>query len=415
MFLFFALAFGFCIVTVITSLKDGMAENVYFSAQEHYAGDLVFVGYTKTGEVSRHLDKRAVDTIFNTIRDEKIPVTRYTERTLYNDDTILFFNGNSVLLRYLNGVDWHNEETYLNNLSYASGGNKNLHDNSIILSDQVASVLGVQCGDNLILELKNNSGQKNTGNFIVEAIFKDNTVFGFYKGFISKKTMNQLLGFSEEECSSIGIFLPDRQSAEKYKTVLQKELSGKILSAPLINSDAQFKDERDKRWNGIKIFILTIPVYISDIYKILDALNLLSVFLYAMMLIIILVSASVTFNLILHERTKEIGTMRAIGFYEADIRHILICETFLLGTVSVIIGFFLSVFLTNLAGFISFAWFPSFDIFLKNGRLTAFFTPFNEAINIIAVYFVLFLAVWFPVFRTSRAPLPEMLSGSMKG
>ncbi|MCL2602501.1 MAG: hypothetical protein FWD91_06775, partial [Treponema sp.] len=40
-FLMAALVFCFAIVTFITSMKDGMYDNLYHTAQSHYAGDIV--------------------------------------------------------------------------------------------------------------------------------------------------------------------------------------------------------------------------------------------------------------------------------------------------------------------------------------------------------------------------------------
>jgi ABC-type lipoprotein release transport system permease subunit len=414
-FLFFALALGFCIIAVIVSLKDGMAENVYFSAQYHYAGDIIFVGYDYDRDIPRYLDKKTIDVVLETISESKTPVERLTLRTLYNDNSVLFFNGESANLRYLNGVDWDNEAPYFNNLDYVGGGTSSLNDDSIILSEQIASVLKIRCGDNLIMELSDNYKRKNTHTFIVDAIVRDNTVFVFYKAFISRKTMNDLIGSEEDSSSTVGLFLKNKADTDKYKKILQKELSKKTLTSDLINTNDEFRAGRNETWKGVKVFIVTIPIYISDIYQILDALNLLSYFLYAMMLIIILVSASVTYNLILHERTKEIGTMRAIGFYENNIRSILIFETFMLGTLAIIAGFLLSLVITHSTGSLSFEWFPSFDIFLKNGRLVPLFKPLEIFAQIVAIYITLFLAVCVPTFRSSRQPLAEMLSGSMKG
>ncbi|GHV84285.1 hypothetical protein AGMMS50212_16250 [Spirochaetia bacterium] len=61
-----------------------------------------------------------------------------------------------------------------------------------------------------------------------------------------------------------------------------------------------------------------------------------------------------------------------------------------------------------------FDWFPSFEIFLKNGRLNALFKTGETLLNIIVVYIVLIAAVYVPVMRSSRSPLPAMLTGSIK-
>jgi putative ABC transport system permease protein len=133
-----------------------------------------------------------------------------------------------------------------------------------------------------------------------------------------------------------------------------------------------------------------------------------------MTLLIILVSAGVTYRLILNERAKEIGTMRAIGLYEKDTRRVLLSESFVLATLSIVTGFLLSLFINWIISRLSFSWFPGFEIFLRNGRLMAVYNPFSAALNIAAVYVILFLAVYVPSFGLSRSPLPGLLSGSGK-
>jgi ABC-type antimicrobial peptide transport system permease subunit len=161
-------------------------------------------------------------------------------------------------------------------------------------------------------------------------------------------------------------------------------------------------------------FLLTVPVYVSEVTQILQALNIIAYFLYVMMLLIILVSAGVTYRLILHERAKEIGTMRAIGLYQKDIRRVLLSESFILATVSLVTGFCLTLFINWIVSRLSFSWFPSFEIFLKNGRLFALYNPLVVALNVAAIYVILFIVVYVPSFRLSGSPLPELLSGASK-
>jgi ABC-type antimicrobial peptide transport system permease subunit len=167
-----------------------------------------------------------------------------------------------------------------------------------------------------------------------------------------------------------------------------------------------------KPWKGINVFVVTLPVHLSEVAQLLDAMNLLVYFLYGMMLLIIFASAAVTCRLILHERTREIGTMRAIGFYEVDIRHIMIMETLCLGIISLVAGFVFASILSFLLTLVPASWFPSFEIFMKNGKLIALYNPKTMLLNIAAVFCMLFPAIFFPAVRVSRLPLPQMLTGA---
>jgi putative ABC transport system permease protein len=154
-------------------------------------------------------------------------------------------------------------------------------------------------------------------------------------------------------------------------------------------------------------------VYLSEVSDLLEAMSIITYFLYAMMLLIIFVSALVTWRLVLRERSRELGTMRAIGFYGADLRYVLIMETLGLGVCSLLTGFLFSRFLSWLVTCIPFSWFPSFEIFMKDGKLESLYLPGTMLINTAAIFGVLIAAVWEPAFRSSRDPLPAMLSGGV--
>jgi len=129
------------------------------------------------------------------------------------------------------------------------------------------------------------------------------------------------------------------------------------------------------------------------------------------MLIIIFVSAAVTYRLIMHERAKEMGVMRAIGFFGGDLRTVLWTEVAILGIISLFAGFLLAIIFSTATAFISFSWFPSFEIFLKDGKLSALYLPGTVVLNIFITLLILAAAVIFPSLRASKKNLPSLLSG----
>jgi ABC-type lipoprotein release transport system permease subunit len=410
LFLFLSLTFGFGIVTLITSIKDGMYENVYNSAQSHYAGDIITLGFDKGSYGAEHMQKDDMAMILKAVSDTNIDPRRTVMRTL-SSKGVLYYNGSAVLLKYVIGADWDAEEIYFDSLVYRERQEMPAGEDTIILSAPVAGQLGARLGDSLILEIETRYGESNTGVFVVGGIVEDSTLFGYYKAYVSRRILNRLLLFDEEECSCIGMFFKDRREVDTKKIILQTELEKNMQTAPLVADRDELIHERNQYWEGVKIFVVTIPVYLSEVAELLGAINIIAYFLYGMMLVIILVSAMVTYRLILHERDREVGTMRAIGFYERDVRHILILETIGLGLLSLAAGFIFAVLVFALVRFIPFSWFPSFEIFMENGRLTALYLPRTMMINLAAVFCILLAAVWVPAFRSSRAPLPRILSG----
>ncbi|MFP3041960.1 FtsX-like permease family protein [Treponema primitia] len=389
-----------------------MSENVYLSAQSHYAGDITAVGYDRDFRRELHMNQEEIAAVTESAELSGLNPERVVKRTNLIDKGILYYNGAAVLHKYLIGVDWEIEADYFSRLNYMEPPRGPIEgDDSILLSSPVAQKFQARIGDSLILEGETKTGQKNTAVFIVAGIIEDTTIFGYYKAYISRRALNDLIGFEEEDCSTIGFFLDNRVAVEKKRIALTEELERHINTAPIVHDRDELSRELDGTWEGVKVFVLTIPVYLSEVAELLDAINILSYFLYGMMLLIILVSASVTYRLILHERTREIGTLRAIGFYEGDVGYILLMETVFLGIISIIAGFIFVRFFVWGVSFISFTWIHSFEIFMKDGRLTALFLPKTMLVNLGAVFCMLIIASILPVFRSSRAPLPVLLSG----
>ncbi|MDR1469523.1 MAG: ABC transporter permease [Spirochaetaceae bacterium] len=415
LFLATALCIGFGIVTVIVTQKDGMIESVYDSAQSHYAGDITLEGVDKDSGRKTHMDFGTVSAIIKAVDDSHIRYTHIVKRTLLMSYERLYYNGASLDLKYTAGIDWDNEQDYLASLAWRDGGYDKPADDTIYISAPIASRLGAVRGDSLVMEVLTRYDQKNTGNFVIGGIIEDYSLFGFYKIYVSRKTLNRLAQFDEEDASHIGIFLPAKANADDAREAVYQQLRQWINIAPPPQDRDAWEAQKDESWNGIRVFPLTLAVYLSEVSQILEAMNILTYFLYVIILLIILVSAVVTYRLILHERTQELGTMRAIGFKGWDIRLVLILETLLLATLSIIAGIALSLAVNGALSRLSFTWIPSFEIFMKNGRLAAQYSGGPLAFNALAVYSMLLIAVWFPAFAASRQHLPEMLTAGTKG
>jgi ABC-type lipoprotein release transport system permease subunit len=415
LFLALALGIGFCIVTVIVTQKDGMVESVYQTAQSHYAGDIVFEGIDKNSGRKSHMDFGTASAVVKAVDDSGISYTRIVKRTILTSYEKLYYNGASLDLKYTVGIDGDNERDYLASLKWRDGVYDEPGPDTIYISAPIAARLGAVRGDSLILEVLTCYDQKNTGTLIIGGIIEDSSLFGFYKIYVSRKTLNNLVRFEEEDATHVGVFLSQKNRVEGAREAVYDRLKTMVNVSDLPHDRDSWATEKEESWDGIRIFPLTVEVYLSEVSQILQALNLLTYFLYVVMLLIILVSAIVTYRLILHERIRELGTMRAIGFKGRSIRIILVLETLMLATVSIIAGIIVSLLVNSALSCLSFDWIPSFEIFMRNGRLAARYAPASLALNAFAVYSMLIMAVWFPAFAASRQSLPDMLSTGLKG
>jgi ABC-type lipoprotein release transport system permease subunit len=388
-----------------------MSDNIYYSAQSHYAGDIVAVGYTPGSLLRYHLGQNEIAAILQAADDSGLNPRYTVKRTLFGDKGVVYFNGIALQLKYVIGSDWEEEDHLFKKMQFDGPAEIPAGDDGIILSSPVAEKLGARLGDSLVLETETFRGQKNTGVFIVKGIAEDRSIFGYYKAYVSRTSLNSLIGSADADCSSIGFFIDDPGTAEQKRKRFQAALVERIQTGPLVYDRDELERETGQPFEGIKVFLYTLPVYLSEIADLFNAMNIITYFLYGMMLLIILVSAVVTYRLIIHERAKEMGIMRAIGFYGGDLRLVLWAEVLALGCAALLVGFVLAWILSQVLVFVPFSWIPSFEIFLKDGKLMTLYLPKTVMINIVSVFLVLFAAVLIPAFRTSQKSLSSLLSG----
>jgi ABC-type lipoprotein release transport system permease subunit len=412
-FLFTALSVCFAIVTFITSTKDGMYDNVYYAAQSHYAGDIIVRCYDTAGGDRFRIEQNEIAAVFNSVQIAGIKPRYSIQRTIHFEGAAVFFNGNAVPLRYVIGCNWEAEGFLLGKMIKTDSIYADLFtgEDGIILSSPTAQALGAKIGDSVVLEIETFYGSINTGVFIVKEIVQDVSIFGYYKAYVSRLSLNRLKLYDDDNCSVIGFFFDNPGVSEKSRKLLQKELSEKIPTGELVNT----REENDRAIEKVKerrvLFLYSLPVYLSELSYLLDSMNIIAYVIYAMMLLIITVSTAVTYRLILQERAKEMGIMRTIGFLGNDLRLVLFTEIIVLGIISLAIGFILSYLFSLAASFFSFSWLPSFDIFMKNGKLVPLYLPITAFVNITIILFTLFFLVLFPSWRISGKKIPSLLSG----
>jgi len=411
-FLIAALVFGFAIVTLFTSTKDGMYDSMYYSAQSHYAGDIVAI----FGDPSylEPMSQNEISAVLNAALIAEIKPKHTVQRTILFRGSTVYYNGNAVDLRYVMGCDWENEAFLFDKMDAENQEKAPAQmftdDDSIVLSYSTALSLGARIGDRVTLMTETIDEQKNTAFFIVRKIVHDDSFFGSFKAYISRLSLNRLMLYGDGDCSTIGFFLDNPKKAEKKRVVFQNVLSKQIHTGPLIHHRDEFETVK-KQIEGNAVFLYTLPVYLSEVSALLETMNILTYFIFGTILIIILVSANVTYQLILHERAREMGIMRVIGFYGKDLRLVLWTEIVVLGIISMIAGFFLANLLSFAVSRFSFSWFPSSEIFMKNGELTPLYLPTTLLINTVLIFFVLLVLALFPSFRITRKNLPHLLSG----
>jgi putative ABC transport system permease protein len=387
-FLVVMIAVGIMAVTLVQAVTVGMSENVIEGSARYLGGRYLVVG-RESGSYSNSV--QGPGRIVAAMERAGFKPSTVVKREIAGDnEPTLFFNGQSFKVRRVSGVDFEAEAPIFAKLAFSAGGVAGLKGtNAILVSRQVSERFGVRLGDEITLSLKNNSGFLDSAPLVVRGIFRDASIFGYYNCYVDFGVLSRLMGEDADRMSALGVYLkaapgPSAQTAELMTKALAD--SGLPTFPSLTSKDDADAQAAKGGWQGLRYGVLPVENYIdAKVMDLIRAIQLVSYLFLAMMLVIILVGMRNTTELMIRKRTKEIGTIRALGMSEGGARRLVMGESLLVASIGFLIGLAAAVAALLVLQYIPFDWSDGFDIFLKRGRLSWQLSPAFLALNYIAL------------------------------
>ncbi|MBL8995563.1 MAG: FtsX-like permease family protein [Spirochaetia bacterium] len=272
--------------------------------------------------------------------------------------------------------------------------------NTIFVSDVLAKELHLTLGQDLVFRYNSKfSGPKTIG-------FR---VYGIYDGVRSLPERSALFGeevfaknvpmaipaerktrldLDQEEHPLHAHFIPEWNLLPRTKT--QQELQAKLTKVSA------------EKWKGHFLDVRTMYETGSQIIQMESALNLITLYAVLLMFFIILIGVVNTLRMSIRERTREIGTVRAMGMQAADIRAIFVLETVFLALIACVGGFILGVLLMGISHFYVIKTDSPLGLFLLDGRFHFVLKPLSLTLNLILILAITSVTAFFPANRASK-------------
>jgi ABC-type lipoprotein release transport system permease subunit len=164
----------------------------------------------------------------------------------------------------------------------------------------------------------------------------------------------------------------------------------------------KINDMQKTKWKGPWMDVRTMYESASPVLKLESALKLITFIAVLILFFIILVGVVNSLRMTIRERTREIGTVRAIGMQESDVRNLFIVETLLLSFFACIAGIILGIILMKLTGLITIHTDSVFSILLVERHL--YFLPdvFSIVGNVLLILIMSGLTAFFPARRAGK-------------
>ena len=224
---------------------------------------------------------------------------------------------------------------------------------SVLLFEDQAADLGVRVGDTLTLSAPTPRGTTNTVDVVVAAVAANLGMMSQFSCFIDEGTLRALYRFNEDTTGALQVYLPSSELG--YVKQVQGRLRDALSKAgfQLLDDDPRaffFKFENVNRegWVGQKLDLTTWKDEVNFVAWTVDLMGVMSFFITFVLLQVVGVGIMIVMWMSIRERTREIGTLRAIGMQQVSVLAMFLAEGFLLGALSTVAGAVLGV-VTSLA------------------------------------------------------------------
>ena len=247
------------------------------------------------------------------------------------------------------------EDDFINSFQILEGSLENLSDPyALIVSDKMAESMNLAIGDQLIYTTTTIYGQNNVADFTVALITKSSSFLDSMQTYANIETVNKIVGIPEGGYTTFTIFLNDKNKqsivANKIEALIRadgvnvssRELALKTNPAnPAKGLTKQFTDD-GVTWEGVKYAVETLNDAIPAIQVALSVVHTVTTCILIVILLIVMVGVSNTYRMVLYERIREIGTMRALGMTGKDTKKVFTTEAVILCVFGALVGLILS-------------------------------------------------------------------------
>jgi ABC-type lipoprotein release transport system permease subunit len=280
-----------------------------------------------------------------------------------------------------------------------------LGKDGVIIPDGLAKKLHLQMGSEFIYKYYTKYRGIHQENFVVNA---------FYHSAMLDE--NIILMNGERIFNIYNRYLPEKNNIKSVnnQNPLYAALATEweVFAASKDNEELQQKYLQNRFLNSHQAKYDVVTMYegaASDVLKLESVLNLLTFIAVLVLFFIVLIGVINTLRMTIRERTREIGTVRAIGMQKNDVRNMFVMETLLLTAIACFAGIILGIIITQILGAIHFKVNNDLSILLKDGHLT-----FKLNWMAILFYFLLIMAIsaitaYFPAKRAAKLPVVEAL------
>jgi putative ABC transport system permease protein len=407
-FLILAIAISSMLSAILYSFSGGILANMTENASNIFAGHMYVSGKERL-ENGKTVDYiKDGQRLIEMIDESGLEYSSIAVRTEIGRAT-LYYEGNSVWQSIV-GFSREKETSFLERVPFKEGSFTGLElENGIIISTKTAEKLKVNLNDIITAKIRTVKGQYNAGDFKIAGIIENVDLFGVSTSYVNLGYLNKLAGLEENQFQSLGIYFDSLDVVERNADVLYEKFSAELNFFPREDEKekndsiyAMFMPRSDDYWEGVKYELETINDRMKDIREAERIIKIVTTIVMMFIYLVICVGIGNTFSIVMIERFKEIGTMRALGMQSRSVAGLFINEAMFMSIIGVVSGLTAGAFLMTVVSLIPFGTSGPLFLFLKNGHFSFRPDVFWIGLNTFLIVFFTFLSIIGTAVRAAK-------------
>jgi putative ABC transport system permease protein len=332
-------------LVLLLSLSAGISENLVLSATTMSAGHVNVGGFWKPTSGTAFPIVTGMGKVKETLQATTPGLDYIVERHRGWGKLV---SETGAVQGGLSGIVAADEERFFERLQlapekdYKDGGSDEVkgdarrlaEPNTIVLFAGQAKRLGVGVGDVITIKTETQAGASNTADATVVAVAKDMGLLSSFSVFVPKQLVLELYQLNEDTTGALWVYLKDIEQSEATMSLVRDELAKAGFELRDHESNPfffKFEAVQGEDWTGQKLDVTWWQDEVSFLTWVLTAFDTVTWFLTLILVVIIAVGIMNAMWNAVRERTREIGTMRAIGMTQGRVLTLFLLEALFLG------------------------------------------------------------------------------------
>lgn len=193
-------------------------------------------------------------------------------------------------------------------------------------------------------------GRRTVESYIVEAIYEAQSPWEGSRVYLPQFAVNKALAIDPESCTTLYVNLEasdqiapaleviNRKLSEHYVTNTENRVN--IFNNTIMRNDIVADDSVFQEFSGERFVLDSLLAGGGGgvIVSATDFMRMGALVILALILLVTVIGLNNNFRMIILERTREIGTMRAVGMQRSDVAKLFLGESVVLFGISMVLG-----------------------------------------------------------------------------